>query len=253
MRDPFLRATTAFYILFTGFATYATPFISADCTTGHQDSTCLKSISGGAIQPPPTGELRALYDGALAGVPSTGFHYWGFDFQSVDGIYSPVQRSMYVNRSNELVSITLTFDIPSGPCGSGCMPGIEFKVGGWHSFFPNIVRANNTAEATLEVGPNDSYGWVIGLWSATNPRLTVVPHGTDKVSMADVGLPEAPNSVEVTPGATYPCGCPDGTTAQCYTGSQYSTGYVGPWSNDYYHADGAGNTCPAAPTPGLLR
>jgi hypothetical protein len=223
-----------------------TAFLPSDCGPGRQDSTCIKVVNGGDV-PPWIPQARLLYDGPLAGVPATDFHYWGFDFQTEDGIYAPVQRSMFVNRSNELVSITLTFDIPTGPCDAGCLPGVEFKVGAWHTFFPNIVKANGTAEATLEVGPNDSYGWVIGLWRATNPRLSVTAHGTTNLSMRDIGLPLSPDSLVSTPGVIYPCACPDGSTGECFTGPQYSTGYVGPWSHDFYQQQGAGNTCPTPP------
>jgi hypothetical protein len=224
-------------------------FTPSDCSTGHQDSTCLKAVKGGDLPPDVPGN-RLLYDGPLAGVPATDLHYWGFDFQAVDGVYPPTQRSMYVNRSSDLIMITLTFDIPTGPCEEHCLPGIEFKVGNWHTFFPNVVAANGLAEATLEVGPSEPYGWVIGLWQASNPRLTVTARSKVQWTLADVGLPMHPDVFTSTPGVSYPCLCQDGTVATCTTGPQYSTGIVGGWSHDYYQKEGGTSTCPSNPSPG---
>jgi len=218
----------------------------SDCRARDADSTCAAAVAG-APMPDPT-ILRPLYDNSIGGVPSTGYAYWGFDFASaLAGVASPFGDDMFVNRSPYTATITLTFTIPtSHPCGNDCLPGVQFEVGpSWSRFAPPLVVSGNQVSASYAARPGDGYGWVIGLWQSSNPRLTVtVPQGVT-VSMADLGLPADPSVALEIPAVVTTCICPDGTTQACSLGDRYSNGLMGPWykSNQFYVRGGAFDDC----------
>jgi hypothetical protein len=207
----------------------------SDCLVGRADSTCVQKLAGGTVGIAGGGENdQALYDGVLDGVPPTGKWYWGYDFESDYGIDSEYGLSMYINRSSEIIEVTLSFDVPPSGCGDGCLPGLEFKLGHWNSVFPVIAVANGRAEASVLISPGQAYGWVIGLWAASNPHLRVVAHGKEHVDLATVGLPNDMGHQIRTVGTYYACSC---RLDPCYTGTKYSTGFVGAWGSDGYSSD----------------
>lgn len=209
----------------------------SDCTAGVVDSSCIHTIWVEDNIPGDVGG-NILYDGAIAGVPATGNYYWGYDFEFPD------HAKMYENRSSHLLTLVFTFTIPTGNCSDGCMPGMEFKLNNWQSFFPDMIRYDNKARVSIEIPPNSSYGWVIGLWQATEPHLTATIDGhSSGVSLADVGLPDTFNSVTRSDGDWFPCPCGD-SEGWCYPGSNYSTGFVGPWYHDNYSISDAQNCAP---------
>ena len=167
-----------------------------------------------------------------------GASYFGFDFESYNrGIPSPLPRDMFVNRSDSAISLDFTFDLPSGPCGAGCLPGVEFKLDAkWGSFFPNIIVAGNRAMTTVQVAPQQAYGWVIALWGTSNPQLTVRSLGPGKPpALQSAGLSALDAALPI-PGSYFECTCGDGVTKLCYSGTRYSNGLMGGWYRDRYFA-----------------
>lgn len=198
--------------------------------------------------PLPFTPLR-IYDNTLGGVPAAGYAYWGFDFASADaGLPSPVADDMFINRSSVPVTITLSFNFPTDhPCNRDCLPGVQFEVDpGWIDVRPPYVIVGNTVSLSTQIRPGQSYGWAIGLWQATNPRLSVwVPSGSS-VTMRDLGLPPEPSIANELPAVLGTCECSDGSTAACSQGTRFSNGLMGPWyrSNQFYVRRGAFNDCP---------
>jgi hypothetical protein len=191
-----------------------------------------------------------LYDGFLGGVPSSGYAYWGFDFLSEQtGLPSPVRTDEFINRSTASVTITLSFNFPTTYfCGNDCLPAVEFVVGpGWTKVDPPYVFSGNTVSLAYVAAPGQGYGWMMGLWQASNPRLTVsVPVGA-RVTLQDVGLPPLPAMATEIPAVTRSCECSDGTSAACSDGSRFSNGLLGPWTQIFrtYLRAGAFTNCPA--------
>lgn len=199
---------------------------------------------------PPAMPDGVLYDGPLAGVPPTGYAYWGFDFVADrSGQPSPVRDDEFINRSTVPVTITFTFDIPTHhPCARDCLPGMQFQTGaGWHKIDPPFRVNGDKVTLTSTFKPGQGYGWVIALWQSSNPRLTVtVPIGST-AKLADVGLDSAPNVADEIPLAIGVCDCLDGTAALCSSGDHYSNGLLGPWyqADDMYRRAGAFSDCPS--------
>ena len=111
---------------------------------------------------------------------------------------------------------------------------------------PPLVIKGNTASASYQVKPGQGYGWAIGLWQASNTRLTVtLPTGVH-ATLEQVGLPSQPSIAQEVPAVTAVCNCWDGSTASCSPGNRFSNGLMGPWykSNDFYTRAGAFNLCP---------
>jgi hypothetical protein len=233
-----------------GMATCANAIRPSDCQARDADSTCASAVaSAPPASDPPSSFTRSIYNNALGGVPASGYAYWGFDFVSdAAGVPSPVPDDMFINRSSVPVTITLSFDFPiDHPCNRDCLPGVQFEVdAGWIDVRPPYVIAGNTVSLSTQIRPGQSYGWVIGLWQSSNPRLKVsVPSGS-AVSMADVGLPIDLSTALEIPAVIGTCECSDGSIAPCSLGTRFSNGLMGPWyrSNDFYVRRGSFNDCP---------
>ena len=206
----------------------------SDCRARDADSTCATAVAGATVpQQPLNVSDKVLYDGPLGGVPAAGYAYWGFDFAAnQSGLPSPVRADEFINRSNGPVTITLSFTFPvTGSCNHDCLPGVEFRVGtSWIHVDPAYVINGDTVSLTHEFESGQGFGWVIGLWSSTNPRLTVtIPKGST-ATLADVGMPALPNLANVMPASTHLCICGDQTTATCSDGTYFSNGLLGAWS-----------------------
>jgi hypothetical protein len=110
-----------------------------------------------------------------------------------------------------------------------------------------MMVKGNTATISLQVRPGQSYGWAIGLWQASNARLTVtLPTGVH-ATLEQVGLPPQPSVAREIPAVPAVCNCWDGSTAACSLGNRFSNGLMGPWyrENDFYIRAGSFNLCPA--------
>jgi hypothetical protein len=226
----------------------------SDCRPRDADSTCAPAVAGAPVAapaPPATGiPDGVLIDSLLGGVPGSGYAYWGYDFAAdLAGIPSPVPDDMFINRSAYPVTITLSFTIPTThTCGNGCLPGAKFVVdAGWFDVQPPLVVKGNTATASFQVRPGQAYGWIIGLWQASNARLIVTLPAGAKATLDQVGLPSQPSIAQEVPAVTTVCDCPDGSTAACSPGNRYSNGLMGPWlhQNDFYIRANAFNMCPS--------
>lgn len=223
----------------------------SDCRPRDADSTCATAVAGApAPGPLPINPNPTLYDGPLAGAPSHGYAYWGFDFFADEtGTPSLVRPDEFINRSNVPVTITLSFNFPTGhPCNHDCLPGVEFEVdAGWFKVDPPYVISGNTVSVTQTFAPGRGFGWVIGLWESINPHLKVtVPQGST-ATLTDVGLPRFPAVATEIAATAGSCDCSDGTASACSTGSHYSNGLLGSWSQESgnYSRAGAFNSCPA--------
>ena len=227
-------------------------FNPSDCKPRDADSTCATAVAGApAANPSPPYILGAvLYDGPLGGVPARGYAYWGFDFfADATGTPSPVRPDEFINRSGVPVTITLTFNFPTGrSCGKDCLPGVQFQTGkGWSKLGPLYTVAGDDAWVAETFAPGRGYGWVIGLWDSWNTRLTVsVPKGS-VTTLEEVGMSPTPAIATEIPAVGGMCNCWDGTTAGCSDGDHFSNGLLGPfyleWDN--YQRAGAFNGCPA--------
>jgi len=222
----------------------------SDCRPRDADSTCAAAVAGATLPPEQRRPDQALYDGALGGVPATGYAYWGFDFVSDrTGDPSPVRPDEFINRSSAPVTIKLSFDYPTQYfCGNDCLPGVEFVVGpGWSKRDPPYVFAGNQVSVSYTVAPGQGYGWVIALWRASNPRLTVTIPTSTRASLEDLGLAATPSTASEIAAVTKLCDCGDGTSAACSEGSHFSNGLMGPWTQVFrtYLRAGAFNSCPS--------
>lgn len=223
--------------------------VPSDCRARDADSTCNSAVqqSSGSSSIP---QSQGLYDGPLAGVPSQGYSYWGFDYAAdANGVHSDYVVDLFVNHTPYQATIRLSFTIPiDHGCGNDCIPGVQFySAPGWHSHFPNAVINGSTVYMEYQVEPFQAYGWVIGLWQSTNPRLRVtVPNGVNTTLVA-LGLPPEPGvSREIAPADTL-CMCGDGIERTCSLGSHFSNGLDGPWyasAGNFYVRAGAYTTCP---------
>ncbi len=220
----------------------------SDCRPRDADSTCATAVAGATAVVPTAHDEAILYDGPLGGVPASGYAYWGFDFVSdASGMPSPVRADEYINRSAAPVTITLSFTIPTDhACVNDCLPGVQFQVGvGWHKVDPPYVVDGSTVSLKSTFQPGQGYGWVIGLWQSTGPRLTVTVPKNAIATLASVGLPSLPSVATEISRTMSTCNCPDGTTAACSDGSHFSNGLLGAWSqaNDMYRRNGAFSDC----------
>jgi hypothetical protein len=159
-----------------------------------------------------------------------------------------VRPDLFINRSRVPVTITLSFNVPTGhSCNKNCLPGVQFQVdAGWFKLDPPFVIDGNTASVSAEFAPGRGYGWVIGLWQSTNPRLKVtIPVGAT-ATMEELGLPTFPAIAQEIAAVAGVCDCWDGSRAPCSDGSRFSNGLLGSWrqSNEFYIRAGAFNSCP---------
>lgn len=208
----------------------------SDCRARDADSTCAAAVPGATDVPTNVVPDGVLYDGPLAGVPTTGYAYWGWDFiAEQSGIPSPVRQDEFVNRSKVTVAITLSFDHPQrASCNHDCLPGVEFEIGpGWYKADPPYIKVGDKVSLTANIKPGEGYAWVIALWESTNPRLTVtVPRGST-ATLGDVGLVAAMSVATEIPRVVGACDCSDGTVAACSDGTRFSNGLLGSWSQRY--------------------
>ena len=222
----------------------------SDCKARDADSTCATAVAGETVITPPLPHPDGLlYDGPLGGVPSSGYAYWGFDFiADQTGIPSPVRPDEFINRSSVPVTIKLSFTFPaSHPCAKDCLPGAEFEVDtGWFKIDPPYVIDGNSVSISQVFAPGRGYGWVIGLWQSTNPRLTVTIPAGAKATLQDVGLSPLPAIANEIAAVTSGCACWDGSTATCSDGTHFSNGLLGSWDTEFdiYRRAGAFNNCP---------
>ena len=222
----------------------------SDCKARDADSTCATAVAGAtAPSLPPFGGDAILYDGPLGGVPATGYAYWGFDFVAdLTGLPSPVRPDEFINRSSVPVTIKLSFTFPTNhACFKDCLPGAEFEVdAGWFKIDPPYVIDGNSVSLSQVIAPGRGYGWVIGLWQSTNPRLTVTIPAGAKATLQDVGLSPLPAIANEIAAVTSVCECWDGSTATCSDGTHFSNGLLGSWDQEFeiYHRAGAFNNCP---------
>lgn len=223
----------------------------SDCTNGHSDSTCARSVAaptspGG--QPSPG--ARTLYEGALAGMPAHGYAYWGFDFVAeATGMPSPALRPMFINRSGGPVDIAFTFDIPASPaCGRGCLPQVGFQLDqGWFTVSLVAAVAGGTATFSYEIPAGRLYGWHIGLWQGLNPRVSVSAPGNPAATLTSVGLGANLGIADPVPAVIGSCACLDGSSAPCSDGVRLSNGMMGLWipSSETIIEPQAFNDCPS--------
>lgn len=232
----------------------------SDCKAGHADSTCATGViaaptpvpSPSPPPPPspppgpPVPDQTVIYDGPIAGLPSGGIAYWGFDFLSDSlGIPSPMGQDVYINRSSYSLTLHFTFTTPPNKtCGPGCLPRLEFRMGpGWVLRYTPFTVANGYAIAEYEIPANYYYAWVIGLQDTINPTLRVI---TDRhVSLEQAGLPAHLDVANPIQSKTKTCPCQDGSDAPCNYGTRYSSGLMGHWDNNgFYYADDGWNDCP---------
>ncbi len=221
----------------------------SDCRPRDADSTCATAVASAPVSLPLPIPDEVIIDSSLGGVPSSGYAYWGFDFASaLAGIASPFPDDMFVNRSPYPVTITLSFTIPTThACGNNCLPGVQFEVDAhWINVRPPIVVNGNSASASYQARPGQGYGWAIGLWQASNARLTATLPPGAHATLEQVGLPSQPSIATEIPAVTGVCDCWDGSSAACSLGNRFSNGLMGPWyrSTDFYLRAGAFNGCP---------
>ncbi len=156
---------------------------------------------------------------------------------------------MYMNRSAHEVTLRLTFDIPTNKiCQNDCLPGIVFFIGpNWSTRFPPAMVNGGTVSMEQRVHAGESYGWAIGLWESTNPRLTVTVEPGVTTTLDEIGLPQFPAIADEIPAVTIQCTCYDSSTAACSLGSRFSNGLMGAWyrtnGGDYYARAGAFTMC----------
>jgi hypothetical protein len=222
----------------------------SDCKARDADSTCAAAVAGASAPSlPPFGGNAILYDGPLGGVPATGYAYWGFDFVADQtGFPSLVRPDEFINRSSVPVTIKLSFTYPTNhPCNKDCLPGAEFEVdAGWFKIDPPYVIDGNSVSISQTFAPGRGYGWMIGLWQSTNPRLTVTIPAGAKATLQDVGLPPLPAIASEIAATTSVCECWDGSSVTCSDGTHFSNGLLGMWDTEFdiYHRAGAFNNCP---------
>jgi hypothetical protein len=222
----------------------------SDCRPRDADSTCAAAVAGMTAPPEQRLPDATLYDGPLAGVPANGYAYWGFDFISDQtGLPSPVRPDEFINRSGVPVTIKLSFAYPTGHfCGNDCLPGVEFVIGpGWAKRDPPYVFAGDTVSVSYAIDPGQGYGWVIGLWQASNARLTVTIPASSRATLGDVGMAAMPSIATEVAAVMRTCACVDGTSAACSDGSHFSNGLMGYWTQTFrtYLRAGAFNNCPS--------
>ena len=222
----------------------------SDCRPRDADSTCAVAVPAATDPVPPFHQDGTLYDGPLGGVPAIGYSYWGWDFiADQTGTPSPVRPDEFINRSSVPVTITLSFTVPQrATCGHDCLPGVEFRLDvGWHRVDPPYIKVGSTVSLTTTIQPNQGYSWIIGLWQASDPRITVTVPKNSAATLMDVGLVAGMGASHRIPAIDRMCDCGDGTVAQCSDGERYSNGLLGDWSTgmDGYARGGAYTTCVA--------
>jgi hypothetical protein len=222
----------------------------SDCRPRDADSTCATAVAGPPVAAPPAPHAaELLYDGPLGGIPASGYAYWGFDFTAdLTGTPSPVRPDEFINRSRVPVTITLSFNYPTDrACRKDCLPGVQFQVdAGWFKIDPPYAFDGDAVSVSQTFAPGKGFGWLIALWQATNPRLTVnIPAGA-RATLQDVGMSPYPAVVDEIAAIPANCECRDGTTAACSDGSRFSNGLLGPWYQNLtnYVRAGAFNSCP---------
>jgi hypothetical protein len=223
--------------------------LPSDCRPRDADSTCATAVAAAPGDESAPGHLNpTLYDGPLAGVPATGYWYWGFDFAAdAAGTPSPVRPDEFINRSRYPVTIALKFTFRTDrPCRKDCLPAVEFREGpGWSKLDPPWVFDGDTVSVSATIRPGQGYAWIIALWQASNPRLTVsIPKGAS-ATMADLGLTDFPSISSEVAAVPTVCACWDGSTAACSHGSRTSNGLLGPWYQNpgTYWRQGAFTEC----------
>ena len=243
-----LLASISMRVAWAGQGGLAT-VVPSDCRARDADSTCATAVAGASLPAPPSQlPVDTLYDGPLGGVPAVGYSYWGYDFLADStGLPSPVRQDEFINRSGVAVGITFTFSVPArASCARDCLPGVELEIGpGWYKLDPPYIRATDTLTVSATIKPSEGYAWVIALWQATNPRVTItVPKGSG-VRLTDVGLPASLAISTVVPLVVRTCECGDATLAACSDGSRFSNGLLGAWDqhNDGYIRAGAFSNC----------
>jgi hypothetical protein len=203
----------------------------SDCVGGHADSTCASPVAATPRAQPPSSPPPVPPPSSypLAGQPPANYWYWGYDFALPDTEQSSMPR--FVNRSGRAATIILSFTIPNQPCGGGCLPGVEFYFDqGVHKVEPRLAVSGNTATATMHVNDGDRFAWVIGLWQASNPTVSVLSADGSPLSPEAAGLSPRPDISILTPGITTLCQCEDALTAMCNYGDHFSNGLAGEWS-----------------------
>ena len=227
----------------------------SECSAGTIDSSCgvgLRAVtgcvgsgcSGGVAE-----DSQTVYSGPLAGTPISGFSYWGYDFKSaIAGVASPIVHSMFINRTNQTIAVTLRFDLPySAGCAESCLPAVQFKMGDyWGNVYPQLDITATQASATLYIRPNEPYGWIIGRGLTSNTHLIVTADKSSPVTLQDAGLPQHPEIALEMPATPVACTCWDGSDGQCSQGTIFSNGLIGYWLSDYYYPykNDQSTTCP---------
>lgn len=216
------------------------------CKASQVDSTCAGGIGGGWRTGFPDDERRSTLP--LAGQPGEGYWFWGYDFRTPDADQSSMP--LFVNRSGLALRLTLTFRIPAGECFKDCLPGVIFYSGSSRitDKFPKLDIDGTQASATLDIGIHDSYGWIIALWKATGPDLTVVTSDGEYIPFDIAGLPARPDQSTLVAGVPQQCTCQDGSVVGCMLGDHYSNGLSGQWSKAGLVRINAWTQCGAAGT-----
>jgi hypothetical protein len=200
----------------------------SDCQPRNMDSSCAQAVDQYPNDPPPSPPPPPK-SFSLAGQPASGYWYWGYDFATADAEQQLDPR--YVNRSGQPLNITLSFTIPASRCGGGCLPGVEFYFDqDVHKRDPQLQVSGTTAKAVVPLKPGDSYGFIIGLWQALDPTISVTSADGTPVSPELAGMSARPDNSSLVPGTPTTCLCEDGAFAECYLGDHYSNGLSGRWS-----------------------
>ena len=228
-------------------ATAAQAVGPSDCRPRDADSTCATAVLGTTQSFPGP---QTIYDNTLGGVPTAGYSFWGYDFEFADvGVPNQAGNDMYINRSSHPFNVTLGFTVPvDHPCARDCLPGVKFLLDtNWTSIRPGGVLIGDRYSVTTQIRAGQRYSWVIGLWQATNPTLTVTVLDGSRTSLRDLGLPLDPSVANEILAVETTCTCEDGSTARCSLGSRYSNGLLGPWSDGWgYTRLGAFSDCPSS-------
>jgi hypothetical protein len=203
----------------------------SDCQPGHMDSSCAKAVKEDPDTPPsdPPPPPPPATSFPLAGMPATGYAYWGYDFATSDT--AQFEDPRFVNRSGRHLILTLSFSIPGPPCDGGCLPGVEFYFDqDVHKRDPRLQVSGNTAKAAVPLKPGDRYAFIVGLWQARDPVVSVtLPDGTP-VSPGLAGMSARPDIASLVLGTPTTCTCEDGSQADCNRGDHYSNGLSGNWA-----------------------
>ncbi len=208
----------------------------SDCLPGHVDSTCATGVAAKTTPPVVTPDLQSVYSGPIAGLPTNVDAYWGFDFLAdAQGVRSPAPHDMFINRSAFPITIDFLFTMPTDHvCEHGCLPRLEFRTAtSWSLSYATFNIASDTVSARLQVPAGGAYGWMMALEQTHDAWIVVMAPIGANPTMAQIGLDAHPEIANPISPAETQCQCWDGTVANCWPGTRYSSGLMGPYSDKW--------------------